>query len=248
MFSHIYLVSNKLNLVDPAEIDKAEQQLGQKMPPGYREFMTQLGIGEYCTFIEVYSPQQVITESQHWGAFWQNHWPKTSTKNTINGENIAECLMIAKDNSDTLLYHPSQKCFFIMDRDDHDVLDAGSTLDEALKAFTANRYGYPLNIQYFVPRIDRCSSIFDLDNSDPKFFEELVEAVMSLGFHDQIEQQEWEVIFFIKEISAYLRIDTGSNSYEVIIDYDENYKDHSNLEAITNLLESFEFELTFEIG
>ena len=248
MYEDIYLVGNKLSLLDPAEIDKAEQLIGQKMPPGYREFMTQLGIGEYCTFIEVYSPQQVVRESQHWQTFWQGDWPKISPTNTINKENIAECLWIARDNADSLLYYPSQKRFFIMDRDNDDIPDAGLALDEALKAFTANRYGYPLKIQYFVSTIDRCSSIFDLDDSDPKIFEELIEAIVSLGFHDRIEQREGEVTFFMKEVSTYFHIDSGGNDYEATLNYDKDYQNHPNIKTISHLLERYEFELTFDIS
>jgi hypothetical protein len=58
------ILSNKLRLVDPGEIDIAEQQFREKMPLGYREFLTQVGKGKYCTWIEVFLPQSVIQISQ----------------------------------------------------------------------------------------------------------------------------------------------------------------------------------------
>lgn len=253
MYEHIYLVSPKLKLVSHEEVDNAEKELGFKFPKGYREFMTQFGIGEYCTFIEVYSPLQVIRESQYWKSVYSNDWHKTTPTNTINKETIVKCLWIAQDNSDSLLYYPGQERFFVLDRDDENIPDVGSTLSDGLKALNANRYGRPLSIQYFTSQVERFSGRFELNDVEPEFFDEFTEAIKSLGFHDEIEELDWEKTFFSKETSAYFHISYNSltdgriswSELEATIDCDQDFQNHPKIEAISLLLAQFQFELTF---
>ena len=242
MYEDIYVIGNKLSLVDPNEIDKAEQQLGQKMPPGYQEFMTQLGRGTYCTWIELLLPQSVIQESKHWQEMWSQHWNRTSRNNTINKENIHECLWIAKDNANSLVHHPSQGKYFVIDRDDDDVPFVGSTLAEGLKALVANRHGYPLSIQYFTPDIDRFTEGLMLDEENPDELENIITTIQHLNLHDQFEIHEWGVNFFLKDILGYLSIDYTGSDYVADINCDESVKSHEKVEMLYQTLNELGFE------
>ncbi len=59
MFDNTYLVTDKRTTFSEAEVDAAETQLGTRFPEGYREYMTRLGVGEYCGYINVFPPQTI---------------------------------------------------------------------------------------------------------------------------------------------------------------------------------------------
>jgi hypothetical protein len=43
----------KLTLASSDEVDALQAKLGVVFPEGYREFVTTLGLGEYCNFIRI---------------------------------------------------------------------------------------------------------------------------------------------------------------------------------------------------
>lgn len=60
MFENTYLVTDKLKTFSAAEVDAAEAQLGIRFPEGYREYMTRLGVGEYCNFVVIHDPANIV--------------------------------------------------------------------------------------------------------------------------------------------------------------------------------------------
>lgn len=57
-FDDVYLVNDELQLLTDSEVDEALEFL-DPLPPGYREFLTTLGRGEYCDFLYVWTPSQI---------------------------------------------------------------------------------------------------------------------------------------------------------------------------------------------
>src|SRR5687768_6277766 len=57
----VYLVSRKLVLPAPSALDSLEHRIGV-LPPGYRQFMSTLGIGRYSGDLRVYAPEDVLAE------------------------------------------------------------------------------------------------------------------------------------------------------------------------------------------
>jgi hypothetical protein len=62
-FSDVYLVSRKLQTVEQSRLDELETWLKHPLPLGYREYMSQLGVGGLCDYLYVDSPE-VIQKSQ----------------------------------------------------------------------------------------------------------------------------------------------------------------------------------------
>ena len=59
-FADTYLVTDKLETYTHKEVDAAEAQLGTAFPAGYREYVTTLGKGEYCGYVNVFPPEQIV--------------------------------------------------------------------------------------------------------------------------------------------------------------------------------------------
>jgi hypothetical protein len=56
----IYLVSNRIEAVDPSEIDNLETAIGS-LPRGYREFMARCGVnGRFCGNMYVFAPEVIL--------------------------------------------------------------------------------------------------------------------------------------------------------------------------------------------
>ncbi len=62
----IYLVSERLNRVAAASFEALATSLGVPLPLGYREYLTQLGVGEFSGFLHVHSPEQVKSDLAYW--------------------------------------------------------------------------------------------------------------------------------------------------------------------------------------
>ena len=60
MFEHVYLVSTRLKLVEPAAFDELSSARPCPFPHGYREYLTELGSGELSHFLRVRVPREVI--------------------------------------------------------------------------------------------------------------------------------------------------------------------------------------------
>jgi hypothetical protein len=64
--SDIYLVSERLSQVGATSFDALEASLGIPLPLGYREYLTQLGAGEFSGVLHVYPPEQVKSHLDYW--------------------------------------------------------------------------------------------------------------------------------------------------------------------------------------
>jgi hypothetical protein len=64
--SKIYLVTERLNRVPSQALDALAASLGIPLPLGYRDSLTQLGVGAFCGFLHVHSPEQVKSDLSYW--------------------------------------------------------------------------------------------------------------------------------------------------------------------------------------
>lgn len=65
-FDDVYLVTDRLRLVAPIELEEFEKRIGFPLPFGYREYLTTLGIGRFCLKMEVQTPSQIESEMEYW--------------------------------------------------------------------------------------------------------------------------------------------------------------------------------------
>jgi hypothetical protein len=62
----VYLLTERMKRVPARSLDALEKALGTSLPLGYREYLTQLGVGKFSGFLNVYTPQQVKEQLGYW--------------------------------------------------------------------------------------------------------------------------------------------------------------------------------------
>lgn len=69
----VYLVSRQLDPVSDGEITELETKLRFALPVGYREYLRQLGNGDFCHGLHVRTPAEVLDEGNV--EFWSDYLP-----------------------------------------------------------------------------------------------------------------------------------------------------------------------------
>ena len=109
MFENTYLVTDKLETFTHEDVDAVEAALGTRFPVGYREYVTTLGRGEYCSYINVFPPQEIV-ENQTGGKpplqEFCHSWD--GAEFGITPERLAKSVMIANSiNGDWIVFEAS---------------------------------------------------------------------------------------------------------------------------------------------
>ena len=74
----VFLISDELDLVSADELDAFAQRYNGVLPPGYREYLTRFGSGDFCNELAVLPPS-VIDASDFSGGFFkyfEHLWPE----------------------------------------------------------------------------------------------------------------------------------------------------------------------------
>ena len=121
----VYLVTERLKRVPARSIDALEKALGTPLPIGYREYLTQLGIGRFSGFLTVNTPQQVKEELEYWrdpelgaAAIVDGMNVGLYGKSVLSAKKVRESFLFAStDNGDKFVSTPScgQSLFVILD-------------------------------------------------------------------------------------------------------------------------------------
>jgi hypothetical protein len=93
-FADTYLVTDKLLTIPEREIELLERHFGMPIPKGYREFMTQLGLGEYCDFVRVYPPLRILTEYEAARQRWQEDFCWHGGAHVLPREEVIQSVLI----------------------------------------------------------------------------------------------------------------------------------------------------------
>lgn len=59
----------KLTLATPDEVDAVEAELNVLLPTGYKEYVTTFGRGQYCNYIRVDMPIEILTKHKEYQNF-----------------------------------------------------------------------------------------------------------------------------------------------------------------------------------
>ena len=135
MFENTYLVTDKLTTFLEEDVDAAEAQLGTRFPEGYREYMTRLGVGEYCGYINVSPPHTLVKnqlgEKPPLEEFCQS-WD--GTEFGLSAERIAKANLLATSiDGDWVVFETGiPVAIYVLPRDEQVVVEAGTTLMDAL--------------------------------------------------------------------------------------------------------------------
>jgi hypothetical protein len=122
-FDDVYLVSDKLEIVPGSEIDALVEQLGMPLPQGYREYMTTLGVGDYCDFIRVYPPERILKEHEETRRRRDQHYFWEKGHDVLSKEQVLECVIFADSiGSDEIIAHPRvPDRLYVLPRHDDDI-------------------------------------------------------------------------------------------------------------------------------
>lgn len=130
MFDDVYLVSEKLVLISQAELNELQAWLAAPLPRGYREFMTTLGLGTYCDFMQVLAPSRIREAReerqefvrQYYLDFWGEKEGSPSLDDVVAGVCFASTI-----DGDEVYYLTDRDRMFVLPRHDDVVfwLEAG---------------------------------------------------------------------------------------------------------------------------
>ena len=134
-YSDVQLINQNLTLVTAAEVVGLERQLGTKMPPGYQEFVTTLGLGVLNDTVRVYTPARILRELQNFRQRLNEYWLWEAARQVLSKEKAVESIIVADTgNGDEIIFHPSQPDkLFILLHDSSQIVEPGSDLDAAIE-------------------------------------------------------------------------------------------------------------------
>jgi len=180
-FSDVYLVTDKLSVASEADVRAAEAQLGASFPSGYKEFITTLGKGEYCGFVDVFVPSEVeknqIKEFSH-------SWKEGETG--LSSNQLAETILLGTSTGgDWILFHPDVlNAVYVLPSEEQVVCKVGASLDDAL-TWLYSPSGKP-RFCYFDSGIDQKSAPVPLKIN--LTYDEFRGWLLGLKRHDYIEE------------------------------------------------------------
>lgn len=128
-------MTDKLETYSHEEVDAAEAQLCTSFPDGYREYVTTLGKGEYCGYINVSSPQMIVknqTGDKPPLLEFCNSWG--GLEFGITPERLAEAILIATSiDGDWVVFEAGiPDAVYILPESEDLVCKAGVNLRDAL--------------------------------------------------------------------------------------------------------------------
>jgi hypothetical protein len=162
-FEDVYLVSDKLVLTTQLELDELEAWLGAPLPCGYATFMTSLGNGSYCDFMNVLAPEQIreVCEErrefvrEYYLQFWEGNEDILPFDEAVKGVRFA-----ATDDGDEVFYCPGDAPqLIVLPRHDDVVYWLESGFEDPLHWSSVKDHEYvelPLPpFRYFTPDTNR---------------------------------------------------------------------------------------------
>ena len=156
MFENTYLVTDKLETYTDADVDAAEAALGTRFPEGYREYMTTLGRGEYCDYVNV-SPPEMIVKNQTGNKppllEFCHSWD--GSEFGVTPERLAKAIMLGNSiDGDWIIFETNLPDAVYVLPESEDVIDkAGATLLDGLNR-TCN-LGSRSEFRYFSSNINQ---------------------------------------------------------------------------------------------
>src|SRR5262245_17764133 len=104
----INITKQPLVRAQPREVDELEARLWVTLPPGYREYVTQLGEGVLGgTFVRIYPPWRIDAELVEWRERIEKYWFWDAGKDLLPKARAIECIVLGDTlQGDELVFHP----------------------------------------------------------------------------------------------------------------------------------------------
>ena len=150
----------KLVLANDDEVRVVENEAHFTFPEGYREYVTTLGRGEYCNYIRIHMPAEILSGYREYQKFMDQYWFWDLGNEIISKERAIESVNIGDTvDGDVILFHPSNSHeLFVLPRHDDMSHRIGANLYDAIDWLCVSRHnphsgnvGETHERRYFVP-------------------------------------------------------------------------------------------------
>ncbi|HEY2848159.1 MAG TPA: SMI1/KNR4 family protein [Pyrinomonadaceae bacterium] len=149
----------KLTLASEEDVDDLESAFEVTFPRGYRDFVTTLGLGEYCNYIRVIMPNAIMSGCREAQEFLSQYWFWSLGEEMFPKERAVTSIQMATTiDGDVVLFHPSKPNeLWVLPRNDDMPYQIGPDVYEAIDWLcTAHRnatgsVGEEHQKRYFVP-------------------------------------------------------------------------------------------------
>lgn len=242
----VYLVSRNLETATAEDVARAEEQLGCAFPPGYRKYVTTLGLGTYTGLIEIFMPEKIVGELPEWRQRLEEYYFWDEGADVLAKDEVLRCVILGHTlNGDELMFHPERPdVIYVLPRDDERIHPAGATLDEAIEWLCTSRVltDEVLDFRYFESWKDR-EKMTLYGRVD---YREFKESILSAGLHDHVaidSKEEGCLVVFYSDFYGSLHWSgpDGPGGNSVIIEYDR-HKRSEVLAALTGHLVAMGFK------
>lgn len=150
----------ELTIATPDEVEAAEAKLNVSFPIGYKEYVTTFGRGDYCNYIRIDMPSEILSGYEEYQKLLDEYWFWDMGAEVLSKERAIESIKIANTiDGDVVIFHPSKSDeLFVLPRNDDMLYQIGSNLYEAIDWLCVSRFcetsgsiGETHERRYFVP-------------------------------------------------------------------------------------------------
>ncbi|WP_427887290.1 SMI1/KNR4 family protein [Kribbella sp. GL6] len=208
-----YLVRDDLDRRTDAEVDAAEAALGLTLPRGYRELMTELGLGEVSRVLRAYAPDRIVSEQ----AFYQELIDTAWFFENLTPEYARECVVLGDNgDGDQIVFHPANAQLHVLPRHDERTYAVGDDLWQVVDWFQgAGVLVRPHPFRYFESFVGPVEAANGA-GEDPDRIRAAIEA---LNLHNELEATEHDRTYFVKAIGGYISVFRSGEQANVHLSY-----------------------------
>ena len=250
-FEDVCVVSKKLTITDEAELTALEKTLGIALPPGYREFMTILGYGEYCSNLAVYSPSEVLERTASYRRDWDKYFFWEEGADVLSKQAVLESVIFGSSfEGDQLIYHPVEpKGVFVLPRHDWKIYTVPEGFFNPLSWYDGDEQTkWPDPIKFFKPYNTNEASIVFINTEPDIQIEDLVNLLApsfeQIAYTTTDEKGFW--FLFLPSIGGLGSVSSKSSSdpfylTTIWITYDIEFTE--TIYMLTGILEKRQFRI-----
>lgn len=116
------------------QVRALEAELWLSFPEGYREYISRLGEGSLCGFIQIHPPWRIEKDLDAWRRLHAQYWFWDEGPQLLPQKRAVECVCIGNTlDGDQLVFHPSRRDrLFVLPRHHREVFEAGPDLLSAV--------------------------------------------------------------------------------------------------------------------
>ncbi len=232
-FDRIYFVSNKLLLAEADDLLQLEQGLGVPLPLGYADFMQKLGVGTYCDFLRVFSPDQILERYQDARERWRTSYFWDAGRDVLSKEQVLESIIFADTtDGDEIIFHPQMPDkLFVLPRHDDQIYWVHEVFMEPLNwdSVHGKMYESP-SFRHFESWVDRAAVSYFTQATDIDL-DELMEGIAAHWTDmliDEMDEEDQVRLLFVPSIDGRLQLVQAAEDdprVGVRLDYDVDFEE-----------------------